>query len=52
MVFMPLYCVVAPAIGFSLEYYGLVPRLWTNPVFYFMLILVPVFCLTRDFAWK
>lgn len=52
MVFMPLYCIVAPAIGFSIEYYGLVPRLWTNAAFYFMLILVPVFCLARDFAWK
>ncbi|TFY56442.1 hypothetical protein EVJ58_g7642 [Rhodofomes roseus] len=52
MVFLPLYAVVAPAIGFSTEYYGLVPRLWTDAVFYFMLVLVPVFCLTRDFAWK
>ncbi|EMD33044.1 aminophospholipid-transporting P-type ATPase [Gelatoporia subvermispora B] len=52
MLFLPLYAVVAPAIGFSKEYYGLVPRLWTDAVFYFMLILVPVICLTRDFVWK
>ncbi|CCM04383.1 uncharacterized protein FIBRA_06558 [Fibroporia radiculosa] len=52
MLFLPLYAVVAPAIGFSTEYYGLVPRLWTDAVFYFMLILVPIFCLTRDFVWK
>ncbi|KAI0918875.1 hypothetical protein AcV5_001941 [Taiwanofungus camphoratus] len=52
MLFLPLYAVVAPAIGFSTEYYGLVPRLWTDAVFYFMLILVPVICLTRDFVWK
>ncbi|PCH36737.1 calcium transporting ATPase [Wolfiporia cocos MD-104 SS10] len=52
MLFLPLYAVVAPAIGFSTEYYGLVPRLWTDWVFYFMLILVPIFCLTRDFVWK
>ncbi|OCH92040.1 calcium transporting ATPase [Obba rivulosa] len=52
MLFLPLYAVVAPAIGFSTEYYGLVPRLWTDAVFYFMLILVPIVCLTRDFVWK
>jgi phospholipid-transporting ATPase len=52
MLFLPLYAVVAPAIGFSTEYYGLVPRLWTDAVFYFVLILVPIVCLTRDFIWK
>ena len=52
MLFLPLYAVVAPAIGFSLEYQGLVPRLWTDAVFYFMLLLVPVFCLSRDLVWK
>ncbi|EIW54583.1 phospholipid-translocating P-type ATPase [Trametes versicolor FP-101664 SS1] len=44
--------VVAPAIGFSTEYRGIVPRLWTDAVFYFVLLLVPIFCLTRDFVWK
>ena len=52
MLFLPLYAVVAPAIGFSTEYAGIVPRLWTNSIFYFMLILVPIFCLVRDFVWK
>ncbi|KAI0314556.1 calcium transporting ATPase [Amylostereum chailletii] len=52
MLFLPLYAVVAPAIGFSLEYRGLVPRLWTDGVFYLMLLLVPIFCLSRDFVWK
>jgi phospholipid-transporting ATPase len=52
MLFLPLYAVVAPAIGFSTEYYGLVPRLWTDAVFYFVLVLVPIVCLTRDFVWK
>ncbi|KZT04791.1 phospholipid-translocating P-type ATPase [Laetiporus sulphureus 93-53] len=52
MVFLPIYAVVAPAIGFSTEYYGLVPRLWSDAAFYFMLILIPIFCLTRDFVWK
>ncbi|KAH7920341.1 Ca-transporting ATPase [Leucogyrophana mollusca] len=52
MLFLPLYAEVAPAIGFSMEYYGLVPRLWTDAVFYFMLILIPIVCLARDFVWK
>ncbi|KAF9564813.1 calcium transporting ATPase [Agrocybe pediades] len=52
MLFLPLYAVVAPAIGFSKEYQGIVPRLWTNSIFYFVLILMPLFCLVRDFAWK
>jgi len=52
MLFLPVYCIVAPAIGFSTEYLNIVPRLWTDAVFYFMLILVPIVCLTRDFVWK
>jgi hypothetical protein len=52
MLFLPLYAVVAPAIGFSTEYAGIVPRLWSNSVFYFILILVPLVCLVRDFTWK
>ncbi|KAF9240395.1 Ca-transporting ATPase [Melanogaster broomeanus] len=52
MIFLPLYATIAPALGFSTEYYGLVPRLWTDSVFYFMLLLVPVCCLARDLAWK
>ncbi|KAG2756078.1 hypothetical protein P692DRAFT_201800723, partial [Suillus brevipes Sb2] len=52
MLFLPLYAVVAPAIGFSTEYYRLVPRLWTDAVYYFVLILVPIVCLTRNFIWK
>lgn len=52
MLFLPLYAVVAPALGFSTEYAGIVPRLWTNGVFYFVLLMIPIFCLARDFVWK
>ncbi|KAG6381872.1 Ca-transporting ATPase [Boletus reticuloceps] len=52
MLFLPLYALIAPALGFSTEYAGLVPRLWTDAVFYFMLLLVPALCLSRDLAWK
>ncbi|KAI0031845.1 calcium transporting ATPase [Vararia minispora EC-137] len=43
MLFLPFYAFVAPAIGFSFEYKNLVPRLWTNGVFYFMILLVPAY---------
>ncbi|KAJ7209673.1 calcium transporting ATPase [Mycena pura] len=52
MAFLPLYALVTPAIGFSQEYAGLVPRLWTDWIFYFVLLLIPIFCLVRDFTWK
>lgn len=52
MVFLPIYALVAPAIGFSTEYRGLVPRLWGNSIFYFSLLLVPIVCLARDYVWK
>ncbi|KIK09861.1 hypothetical protein K443DRAFT_671173 [Laccaria amethystina LaAM-08-1] len=52
MCFLPLYAVVAPAIGFSTEYSGIVHRLWTSSVFYFVLVFIPIFCLVRDFVWK
>ncbi|KAF9268832.1 Ca-transporting ATPase [Marasmius fiardii PR-910] len=52
MVFLPIYAVVAPAIGFSTEYQGIVDKLWTLAVFYFLILMVPILCLARDFAWK
>ncbi|CAK5281819.1 unnamed protein product [Mycena citricolor] len=52
MVFLPLYALVAPAIGFSKEYSGLVPRLWTDAIFYLVLLYIPILCLARDFVWK
>jgi len=53
MAFLPIYAVVAPLInGLSREYEGLVPRLWTDWVFYLTLLLLPAVCLLRDFAWK
>ena len=52
MLFLPLYIVIAPSIGVSLEYRGLDPRLFTNSVFWFTVLLVPAICLSRDFVWK
>jgi phospholipid-transporting ATPase len=52
LIFLPIYAGVAPLIGFSLEYSGIVPRLWTNGIFYLMMLLVPAVCLARDYVWK
>ncbi|KAF7362154.1 Phospholipid-transporting ATPase [Mycena venus] len=52
MFFLPLYAWITPKIGFSQEYMGLVPRLWTDWIFYLVLLFIPIFCLSRDFAWK
>ncbi|KAG9018263.1 hypothetical protein FRB90_011717 [Tulasnella sp. 427] len=52
MIFLPIYCLVAPALGFSPEYSGIVPRLWGDLPFYFSLLLLPCVCLIRDYAWK
>ncbi|KAI9369600.1 hypothetical protein BJX61DRAFT_545418 [Aspergillus egyptiacus] len=52
LAFLPAYGYAAPAIGFSREYYGTIPRLFTSPIFYLMAIVLPCLCLLRDYAWK
>lgn len=52
LAFIAVYATVAPKLGFSTEYDGVVPRLFTSPVFYLMAVVLPVVCLLRDFAWK
>ncbi len=52
MVFLPVYATVAPKLGFSLEYRGVIERLLTSPVFWLMGFVLPFLCLLRDFAWK
>ena len=52
MIALPIYAFVAPLLNFSLEYTGIVPRLWTSGVFYLCLLLFPVMCLLRDYVWK
>ncbi|PUU74450.1 hypothetical protein B9Z19DRAFT_1000538 [Tuber borchii] len=52
MGFMPAYATVAPMLGFSEEYHGILGRLITSPVFWAMVVILPCLCLIRDFAWK
>ncbi|KAI2639585.1 phospholipid-translocating P-type ATPase [Hypomontagnella submonticulosa] len=50
--FIVVYGIVAPMIGFSKEYHGLVPVLFANPVFWLQTVALPILCLLRDFCWK
>jgi phospholipid-transporting ATPase len=52
MAFLPIYATLAPKLGISLEYEGVIARLFPSPVFWAMTIVLPVLCLLRDFAWK
>ncbi|KAI1212274.1 phospholipid-translocating P-type ATPase [Annulohypoxylon truncatum] len=51
-IFIVVYGIVAPMVGISEEYHGLVPVLFSNPVFWLQTITLPMLCLLRDFAWK
>lgn len=50
--FVVFYSYVAPMINFSNELYGIVPKLYTSPVFWLQSVLLAVLCLLRDFTWK
>lgn len=52
LAFIAVYAYVAPAIGFSKEYEGIIPRLYGFSLFWFCMVLIPAVCLIRDFAWK
>ncbi|CAG8467752.1 4457_t:CDS:10 [Acaulospora colombiana] len=52
MFFIIVYGTLAPKFKISEEYYGIVPKLFTSPAFYFTVLLVPIVCLLRDYAWK
>lgn len=51
-VFIAAYGTVAPIAGYSMEYHGVVPRLFTSAVFWLQTIVLAILCLIRDFAWK
>jgi len=52
LAFLPAYGYAAPAIGFSKEYYGIIPIVFKLPQFYLMAFILPALCLLRDFTWK
>ncbi|KAK3302169.1 uncharacterized protein B0T15DRAFT_295097 [Chaetomium strumarium] len=52
IVFVAVYGTVAPKLGFSTEYFGVVPRLFTSPSFWLQMPTLAILCLARDFTWK
>ncbi|KUI59826.1 putative phospholipid-transporting ATPase DRS2 [Cytospora mali] len=50
--FIAAYATVAPMVGVSPEYHGVVARLFSSPVFWLQMLVLPVLCLLRDFAYK
>lgn len=52
LVFVAAYAEVAPRVNVSTEYFGLVPKLFTNPVFWLQTLVLPILCVLRDIAWK
>lgn len=52
LVFFVVFATVAPALGVSLEYYQIVPRLLGLPLFWVLLVFVPIFSLLRDMLWR
>ncbi|EME45773.1 hypothetical protein DOTSEDRAFT_71455 [Dothistroma septosporum NZE10] len=52
-IFLPVYATVAPKLGFSTEYTNILPIVLTDPKFWLMgVVILPMLCLLRDFAWK
>ncbi|KTW27924.1 uncharacterized protein T551_02891 [Pneumocystis jirovecii RU7] len=52
LTFLPIYTIIAPKLGISVEYYGINSRLYTSLVFWATILILPTLCLLRDFAWK
>ncbi|KAF2763443.1 putative phospholipid-transporting ATPase [Pseudovirgaria hyperparasitica] len=52
MVLWPIYATVAPMIPFSEEWHGVIPVLFSTPVYWGLIVVLPVLCLLRDYAWK
>ncbi|PKS11949.1 hypothetical protein jhhlp_001245 [Lomentospora prolificans] len=51
-VFIAAYGTVAPMVNVSTEYHGVVPKLYTSPVFWLQTVVLAIMCLARDIAWK
>jgi phospholipid-transporting ATPase len=51
-ILLPIYAIVAPKADTSLEYIGVIQRLFPDARFWAMFCVLPPLCLIRDFAWK
>lgn len=52
IVFFVVFATVAPALGVSMEYSFIVPRLLGLPRFWLIIIFVPILSLLRDLVWR
>ncbi|KAK4163470.1 hypothetical protein QBC43DRAFT_319680 [Cladorrhinum sp. PSN259] len=52
LVFVAVYGIVAPKLGFSTEWFGVIPRLFASPMFWIQMPTLAILCLARDFTWK
>ncbi|KAK0566645.1 aminophospholipid translocase [Tilletia horrida] len=52
LAFVAIYALIAPRLGFSKELDHIDGLLYGCTAMWFLLILVPIVCLLRDFAWK
>lgn len=50
--FIAAYATVAPMVSVSEEYFGTVPRIFSSPIFWLQIVVLPVLCLLRDVAYK
>ncbi|CDK29912.1 unnamed protein product [Kuraishia capsulata CBS 1993] len=48
----PPYAYIAPKVNVSKELLGTVPVVYNSMNFWFMIFILPVLCLSRDFLWK
>ncbi|KAG7895399.1 hypothetical protein KL906_004270 [Ogataea polymorpha] len=51
-VVLPVYASVAPHVGVSKEYWGVVPKIFGSLVYWMTILIVPMLCLLRDLLWK
>ncbi|KAI6782176.1 phospholipid-transporting ATPase-like protein [Emericellopsis cladophorae] len=51
-VFVVAFAYVAPMVNVSNELYGIIPHMYSSPVFWLQTFVLAVLCLLRDFTWK
>ncbi|KAF9149918.1 hypothetical protein BG015_008273 [Linnemannia schmuckeri] len=52
MGFFPIFAIVGAKVGLTPEYYGIAGPLYGQPVFWLSIILLPLACVLRDYAYK
>ncbi|KAF9366256.1 hypothetical protein BGX34_004707 [Mortierella sp. NVP85] len=52
MGFFPLFAIIGAKVGLTPEYYGIVGPLYSQPVFWLSIVLLPLVCNLRDYTFK